>query len=243
MDIYVIECKENGKKYIGSTTRDWATRWQEHQRNMRGGYHTNPVLQSAWNVHGEEAFECQLLVSLDTDDVEALVEREQQLINEHGCMAPDGFNLKDAGHAGSPGAETRRKMSESRQGANNPYYGRTHSPETRARISEAIRGRPCPEWKKQLMSERMSGENNSFYGKTHSEETKQKIREANTGLTLTDEQKQKISDYHKGREKSPETKRKMAEAARQRWERIKADKEKYEEIRAAMSAGCQNRNK
>lgn len=37
--------------------------------------------------------------------------------------------------------ETRAKLSAQRQGANNPFYGRTHTPETRQRISESSRNR------------------------------------------------------------------------------------------------------
>jgi len=37
--------------------------------------------------------------------------------------------------------ETRAKLSALRQGANNPFYGRTHTPEARQRISESSRNR------------------------------------------------------------------------------------------------------
>ena len=50
-------------------------------------------------------------------------------------------------------------------GINNPFYGKTHSEETKNIIREKNR-------------KNMTGEKNPFYGKTHSEKTKEKI--ANT---------------------------------------------------------------
>jgi len=62
--------------------------------------------------------------------------------------------------------ETRDKISQSLKGKfigeENPFFGKTHSSETKELMS-------------QKASERI-GEKNSFYNKSHSEETKNKIR-------------------------------------------------------------------
>ena len=60
--------------------------------------------------------------------------------------------------------ETLVKISEAMSGANHPMYGRTHTPETLVKISEA-----------------MSGANNPMYGLTHSEETRVKMSASMTG--------------------------------------------------------------
>jgi group I intron endonuclease len=53
-------------------------------------------------------------------------------------------------------------------GALNPMYGRTHTPETRAKMSEAHIGL-------------QSGENNPMYGKTHTPETKAQMSDSKSG--------------------------------------------------------------
>jgi group I intron endonuclease len=64
--------------------------------------------------------------------------------------------------------ETRAKMSEAhiglQSGENNPMYGRTHTPESKAKMSVSI-----------------SGANNPMYGRTHTPETLVKISEAMSG--------------------------------------------------------------
>lgn len=67
-------------------------------------------------------------------------------------------------------------------------YGKTHTPEARARISKANKEREhrkgfnLSEEQKQLLSslaKERTGEKNPFFGKHHTEETKEKIREKN----------------------------------------------------------------
>lgn len=67
-------------------------------------------------------------------------------------------------------------------GENNPMYGKTHSEETKKRMSCDRKGK-------------RSGENNPMYGKTHSEETKKKMQ----GQKRSHETKRKISQYAKNR--------------------------------------------
>ena len=61
-------------------------------------------------------------------------------------------------------AETRQKLSEKKNGENNPMFGKHHSAEARKKMSESKKG-----------------ENNPLFGKHHSEETRKKISEALTG--------------------------------------------------------------
>jgi hypothetical protein len=60
--------------------------------------------------------------------------------------------------------ETRKKISIVTSGSNNPMYGKTHSPETIKKMREA-----------------KLGEKNARFGKTHTEEARQKIRESKLG--------------------------------------------------------------
>lgn len=59
-------------------------------------------------------------------------------------------------------------------GSKNPFYGKTHSDETKRKLSEKNK-RPCSENAKNIFSKKYVGAGNPFYGKTHSEETKRKL--------------------------------------------------------------------
>lgn len=68
--------------------------------------------------------------------------------------------------------EVRRKLSESRRGENNPFYGKRHSREYREKLSKMNRG-----------------ENHPNYGKSHSQEARQKISNAGIGRVASEETK------------------------------------------------------
>jgi hypothetical protein len=82
--------------------------------------------------------------------------------------------------------ETKERQSEIKKGKycgdRNPFYGKTHSEKTKKKLSDINKGKYC-------------GEKNPFYGKTHSEETKKKIVEKGkiTNENKTLEEKQKTS--------------------------------------------------
>jgi Helix-turn-helix domain/NUMOD3 motif len=80
--------------------------------------------------------------------------------------------------------ETKAKSSEALKGK--PH--KPHSPETRARISEAKKGKP------------------------RSLETRAKIAATSKGKTLSPEHRARISETLKGKPRSPETRRKISEA-------------------------------
>jgi hypothetical protein len=84
------------------------------------------MLQAAWNKWGEESFEWRIL--LECEESQLLVE-EDRFIVEMGTMAPVGFNLKSAERQ-TMSDETRRKMSESKKGEKNNFWGKKHNPET-----------------------------------------------------------------------------------------------------------------
>lgn len=102
-------------------------------------------------------------------------------------------------------AEHRQKISESKSGENNPHYDKTHSKETRRKISEALTGRVTPKETRRKISE-------SLTGNTLSKETRRKISETEKGRTTPEETRRKISEAHMGKTRSEETCRKMSEA-------------------------------
>lgn len=62
-----------------------------------------------------------------------------------------------------------------------PMYGKTHSEESRKKMSVAAKGRTHDVDTCKKMSEAVKGEKNPFYGKHHSEETRKKMSASRLG--------------------------------------------------------------
>jgi len=74
--------------------------------------------------------------------------------------------------------EVRYKLSniaKKRTGKNNPFFGKTHSEETKKKISR--KGVTLTESHKKKISEALKGAKNPFYGKNHTKSTKQKLKD------------------------------------------------------------------
>ena len=94
-----------------------------------------------------------------------LDKRERFWIEELNTIAPNGYNLLPGG--------------KQLFGEDNPFYGKTHTDETRKIISQKNTGRKATEEEIKMRKKINSGENNPFYGKHHSKETIQTIVEKN----------------------------------------------------------------
>ncbi|AGE49164.1 GIY-YIG catalytic domain-containing endonuclease [Acanthocystis turfacea Chlorella virus Br0604L] len=73
-------------------------------------------------------------------------------------------------------------MSESMSGEKHPLYGKTHTDETKKKISDSQKGEKNHMYGKshtdetiQKMSTAKSGEKHPFYGRTHTDETRKKM--------------------------------------------------------------------
>jgi len=100
--------------------------------------------------------------------------------------------------------ETRKKVSNANLGKESVLKGRKHSDETKEKLKIAAQNRINDPWNKGT-----KGVCKGNPGLVHSEETKKIISE-------------KISAIRTGKKASEETKRKMAESAKRRWERKNA---------------------
>lgn len=217
--IYLIINLINGKKYVGQTIQTLNNRIKQHRncKKKRG-------IDAAIQKYGWENFTVDTIEICPRD---LLNEREVFWITFHNCKYPDGYNLTAGGSGSkgfSPSKETRAKISKSLKGrptsrkgkplseehkaklsanhadfkgVNHPFYGKHHSPETCAKLSEFNKGKPSPN-----------------KGKKMSNESKMKISIANKGRTSP----------NKGKKMSEEQKLKLSISHKAYWEKKKSEK-------------------
>lgn len=147
--IYSITNTINGRRYIGSASQ-LASRWGRHRFDLRNAVHSNKILERSWKKNGEESFVFEVLEFCEKTD---LIEREQVWLDK---TWPDGlFNIRLVAHSGAGLKHTddaKRKMSIASKSARaepslkmisklathgEKLRGKTHSAETRRRMSEA----------------------------------------------------------------------------------------------------------
>lgn len=127
--------------------------------------------------------------------------------------------------------EYKQKMSSKMSGENNPMYGKKVSEETRLKISQSSKNRPCSlETRKKISNLNM--------GRIRSQETKEKISKSKKGKSLSIETRQKMSQSHKGKKLPREQVEKIANANRGR-KRSEETKKKLS-IAASKKIGHKN---
>lgn len=174
--IYRIRNVVNNKFYVGSTINT-ESRFKAHRRRLRAGNHQSPHMQAAWNKYGEECFKFEVLMHIE--DVNELLSVEQVWLDEHAgkpyCynwatdasapmrgkkhtittldkIAQNRTPPKGVDHYGyglTRSVETKAKISEKCKGLVNPMKGKTHSEQSKANMSAAVK----------------RGEESHFYGK------------------------------------------------------------------------------
>ncbi|EQA7786884.1 NUMOD3 domain-containing DNA-binding protein [Acinetobacter baumannii] len=208
--IYRIVNVNNGKCYVGST-KNFESRWNRHFRDLEKGNHCNIKLQRSYNKHGKHAFKTEILEKIEyTRDL--IIERENYWINKLNSKI-EGYNIADASFGDAisnhPNKEEiikrrsdtaiknnskltkeERSLKWGKYGKSNPMFGKNHSEETKAKISEInkgnqySKGRIMSDSQKAKLSEIAKlriGELNPFYGKTHSKESRAKMSEKAKG--------------------------------------------------------------
>lgn len=184
--VYAIINRTNGKVYIGSSA-DVFARLQWHQGFLRRGKHTNPHLQRAWNVYGEDAF-IPTFVEQQPEG-ETLAAQEQRWMN---TMQPEYNILRAArsalGFRHTP--ETLARMSIVQK-------GRTWTPEQRAQISDSLKGRS-------LSAETRAKMGAARRGVPRSAEVRAKVSAGLMGHVVTEETRAKCRAAKTGRKQDPE---------------------------------------
>lgn len=118
--VYEIRCQSNGRIYVGSST-DVGVRFLTHRTRLRAGKHDNAHLQRAWDKYGEEDFVFEVVGTCNPDET---YDQEQKRFGLYPWKKL--FNIARDAHRGA-----------GRWGR----LGHTNSPEHRAKISAALKGR------------------------------------------------------------------------------------------------------
>jgi group I intron endonuclease len=136
--IYKITCSDNGKVYVGQTTKTLSERWAKHQVDIRT---RKLALHNALRKYGVDRFKVEVIEECDSA---RLNEREIAWISTLKSADHDyGYN-RTAGGNSPLTAEIRKRISEGKKGAKNPMFGVSPSAEVRAKISKAQKGRVAP---------------------------------------------------------------------------------------------------
>ena len=197
---FTIYChiSPSNKMYIGITSSKPKYRWHR-------GYDHNPHFQSAINKYGWDSFQHTILAEHLSKDWACKL--EQILIRDLKLQDPQfGYNMSSGGDCSSFGChrpgrkhpeETKRKMSETRR-------GKSLSAEHREKIRQA-KLNMSDETKKKISQSKLG--NKAGLGHTVTPEHREKLRQANLG-----------NKHSLGVRRSEETKRKISEKAKQRYQ-------------------------
>lgn len=219
--VYMHTNKINDKKYIGITGRNPEERWG---LNGHGYYNGQPAFEAAIEKYTWDGFYHNIVADNLTEEEAMQMEVELIALYKTNCCKyknPSyGYNMTDGGQ-GSSGHhhtdEARRKISmaskehwedneyrmlqiEWRTGEGNPFYGKKHTEETKARLKEASSGKVPSEETRLKISEALSG-------LQRSEETKKRMSEAQRQLYQDGERSLQISarlkEYYSNPENHP----------------------------------------
>jgi NUMOD3 motif-containing protein len=223
--IYKTKCLITGKYYFGMhSTNDLDDGYLGSGKRLRYS-----IRKYGRENHIREIFEdCSEQGREFLRDREALIVDNERLSDEKCLNLCVGGNAHDKYKRGQKCSEEtckkisealrgrklstdhRQKLSEKKKGENHPFFGKsspmkgkTHSAETRARLSA------------------VTGEKHHAFGKKFSEEHRRKLSESHAGLKQSKETIEKRNSKLRGKKHSDETKAMLRERALRQWARVK----------------------
>lgn len=223
--IYSIQCKINGKRYIGQSW-DIENRWRGHKCESKKT-NTFTKIYNAIRKYKYENFDFIVIeeypdydLHLPLSNQEIMDMMENYYIGLYDSIK-NGYNTKQGGSTGKHSEESKEKF----RGDNNPFYGKKHTAEELQKMSEAHNGRvyktghKLSEEHKKKLSEAKKGKPGNKKGKRLSDDSKRKISEGLSGKQLSEDHKKNISlgllgenNTWRGKHHSDETKKKLSEA-------------------------------
>ena len=173
--VYLITNTVSGRKYIGRKFyHTYKKRKRFKESNWRVYTGSCKPLQEDIDRLGKDKFTFEIICNYKTRG--GVVSGEVHFQTDNDVLSPEllpcGERLYYNGQIGSVkfitpefvSAEARAKMSASKSGEKNPYYGKSHNAKTRAK-----------------MSANKMGEKNPYYGKSHSARSRAKMSAAQSG--------------------------------------------------------------
>lgn len=181
--IYTIRNKINNKIYVGCTN-NLEKRLKYHKWKLLNNKHANIHLQKAFLKYGMENFEFETLEECEEQFLYGQEHYWCIILNSHNSVY--GYNIKPTNpyKIGGISPNTREKIS-------NALRGKTHTNETKQKIAEKARNR-----KGHLISEEMREKLRiKATGRKHTEESKLKMRGREVSTSFREMQ----SFIHKGK--------------------------------------------
>lgn len=182
--LYMITNKINGKKYFGITTQNPASkRWIGHKTVAKRLVRKTPLYLSM-NKHGFDNFEFEIIES--SVSKEYIANLEIDYIKKFNTQDSNfGYNLSDGGEINigyKIPKDIVEKQKERMIGEGNHFFGRSHSDETKTKISKSKKGKNLSKETREKMKGRTSplkgiyGENHPSFGKERAEDVKKSIQ-------------------------------------------------------------------
>lgn len=139
MIVYKVINKINNKMYVGKTNGNLFDRKRKHERiSLRS---KNTYFHNALNKYGFDNFEWSILCETDSESkLNALEKFYIAAYRKIGKL----YNMTDGGEGKNgwkPSSETLLKMSQSKIGNKNPFFGKHFNPESIKKLSESRKGK------------------------------------------------------------------------------------------------------
>jgi group I intron endonuclease len=156
--VYKITNNVNGKSYIGFTGNTIFERFEQHKKDALK-IRDNRKFYNAINKYGVDAWNIELLESVDS--AEFAKQKEIELIEKFDTYN-NGYNSTKGGDGNNGmimSEESNAKRSKALKGIAKNYtrmHGKTHSEESKKKISESHKGKKKPwvKWEKSIIQKR-----------------------------------------------------------------------------------------
>ena len=173
--VYMHINKINGRKYIGITCENVNSRWRGGRAYKCNGHFKNAIEKYGW----DEGFEH--IVLFDNLTQQEAMDKEVELIAKYRNTPEGVYNITDGGEHYIQTPESIKKMRETKRrnntpehlnrvklaaqlrdfnGEKNPFYGKTHTNETKQILSEKHWSKTDPERFYQCVRDSRYGQNN-----------------------------------------------------------------------------------